>query len=80
MCAQFASERIRIDEVDEGALSVDLDDWQPLAILPFELFVAADIDLLELERRLGAYVLEDAASSLAEMTALCVVERDPDYG
>ena len=80
MCAQFASERIRIDEVDEGALSVDLDDWQPLAILRFELLVAADIDLLELERRLGADVLEDAASSLAEMAALCVVERDPGYG
>jgi hypothetical protein len=80
LCAQFAPKRIRIDEVHEGALAVDLDDWEPLAVLRFELFVTADVDLPELERHLGADILEHGAGALAEVTALRVVERDPAYG
>jgi hypothetical protein len=73
---QFSEENIAIDEVHEGALAVDLDDGEPLAVLRFELFVAADVDLPELERHLGTDILEHTTGALAEVAALSVVERD----
>jgi hypothetical protein len=76
LCAYFAPKCIRIDVVDESPLPVDLHHGQPLAVSVFELGVATDIDLLELERKLSAGALDDSASTLAQMAALSVVERD----
>jgi hypothetical protein len=76
LCAHLAPKRIRIDVVDEGLLPVDLHHRQPLAVLRLEFRVAADVDLLELERKLSPRTLDDAASKLAQVAALGVVERD----
>jgi len=80
LCAEFATERIKVDVVDERALAVDLDDGQPLAVTRFELRVAADVHLGELELHVGAGSLEHGACARAEVTALGVVQRDADYG
>jgi hypothetical protein len=76
LCANLAPKRIRIDVVDECPLPVDLHHGQPFAVLLFELGVASDIDLLELEGYVGADALDDPASSLAQVAALSVIERD----
>jgi hypothetical protein len=65
LCAYFAPKRIRIDVVDECPLPVDLHYRQPFAVPVFEFRVAADVDFLELERRLSADALDDPASTLA---------------
>ena len=46
MC-DLPAERLRLDEVRERALAVDLDDREPLTVLGRENLVAADVDLLE---------------------------------
>jgi hypothetical protein len=75
------AERIGLDEVRERSLAVDLDDRKPLAVAGLELRVAADVDLLELERLPGTHGLEHAASTLAEVTAGRGEERDANgYG
>jgi hypothetical protein len=75
------AERIGLDEVRERALAVDLDDRKPLAVAGLELRIAADVDLLELERMPRAHGLEHAASTLAEVTAGRREERDANgYG
>jgi hypothetical protein len=76
LCRHFAAKRRRVDVVDERALALDLDHRQPLAVPGFELRVAADVDLLELERDLRARFLQDRAGTLAEVAALRVVQRD----
>ncbi len=80
MCAKFAAKRSRVYVVDEGALTVDLDHGQPLTIRRFQLRVPTDVDLLEVERKLAAHLLEDRAGTLAEVTALRVVQPDLSYG
>ena len=77
LCAHFAAKCIWIDVVDEGALAVDLHDGQPLPVPRFELGVAPDVDLQELERHVGADALENASGALAEVAALRPVEDDP---
>jgi hypothetical protein len=67
-----------VDVVGEDPLSVDLDDREPLAIASLELGVTRDVDLLEREAELCAKLLELLARPVAEVAALCVVERD--YG
>ena len=67
-----------MDVVGEDPLAVDLDDGQPLAVTGLELRVARDVHLLEREAELGAELLELLARPVAEVAALCVVERD--YG
>ena len=64
--------------VGEDPLAVELDDRERLAVAGLELRVARDVDLLELEAELGAKLLELPARPVAEVAALCVVERD--YG
>ena len=64
--------------VGEDPLAVELDDREPLAVAGLELRVARDVDLLELEAELGAELPELPARPVAEVAALCVVERD--YG
>ena len=80
MCGHLTAERSRVDVVDEGPLAVDLDHRQPFAVLRFELRVAADVDLLEVERNLAAHLPDDCAGTLAEVTALRVIQRDASYG
>ncbi len=81
LCAQLAPKRVGLDQVHEGAPPVDLDDRKELAIVPLELGVARDVDLLELEGDVGGDPVEDAARALAEMTTLGRVENDAvDYG
>jgi hypothetical protein len=70
-----------MDVVGENALALDLHDGQPLAVAGLELGVAADVDLLELERMPRTHGLEHAASTLAEVTAGRREERDANgYG
>jgi hypothetical protein len=73
-------QRVGLDEVRERALAVDLDDGQPLAVAGFQLRVAANVDLLELELEVGANLLDRAPSRGAEVAALGVVEGDAGYG
>jgi hypothetical protein len=49
LCTDPAEEGGPVEVVDEGALAVDLDDRQPLAITRLESRIAADVNLLELE-------------------------------
>jgi hypothetical protein len=78
---ETANERVRMDVVRENALALDLHDGQPLAVAGLELGVAADVDLLELERMPRTHGLEHAASTLAEVTAGRREERDANgYG
>jgi hypothetical protein len=74
---QTAAQPVRVQEVGEGFLAVDEDDWDALAVPALELGVAGDVDLLELERNLGSDLGEHAACALAEVTARCAEERDP---
>jgi hypothetical protein len=62
-----------MDVVGEDALPVDLDDGQPLAVARLELWIAADVDLGELD----ALGRERPARALAEVTARGGVEDDP---
>jgi len=71
-----SSKGLGIDVVDEGALAVDLDHRQPLAVAGLELGVAADVDLAELEAEVVACLGDDRAGPLAEVTALRVVDDD----
>jgi hypothetical protein len=77
---ELSPQRVRLDEVRERALAVDLDDRQPLAIASFQVGVAADVDLLQLEAELLVRRLDDAPRGGAEMAALGVVEDDARYG
>ena len=67
-----------MDVVGEDPLAVNLDHREPLPVAGLELRVAGDVDLLEREAELGAELLELLARPVAEMAALCTVERD--YG
>jgi hypothetical protein len=73
-----SAERIELDVVREPPASVDLDDRQPLSIGRFELGIAGDVDLAQLEPELlvqAAHLLECA---LAQMAPLRVVDDDLD--
>jgi hypothetical protein len=74
--AQLATQRSLVDEVHERALAVDLDDGKPLAIPGFELWIAADVDLLEVEPQLVSSGSNRGERSLAKVTARRVVEDD----
>jgi hypothetical protein len=75
----LATERIRLDEVGECTLAVDLHDRQPLPVPRLEVGVAADVDLLQLEPQLSLEALDDAARGGAEVAAFGVVEDDPGW-
>ena len=62
--------------VGEGPFAVDLDDRQPFAIASFELLVAPDVDLTEVEVDLGLRRAEDVASTLAEVATVGVIQDD----
>jgi hypothetical protein len=80
LCLHFATKRTSVDVVDEGALALDLDHGQPLAVARLELGIAGDVDLLELERAVLARGRDDRARPLAQVAAPRVVERDLQLG
>jgi hypothetical protein len=80
LCGHFAAKRTRVDVVHEGPLTVDLDHGQPLPVPRLQLRIPSDVDLFEVEGDLGACVLDDRASTLAEVAPLRVVQPDAPYG
>jgi hypothetical protein len=76
LCVDPAQERGGVQVVDEDALAVDLDHGEPLAVPGLQLGVAADVDLLEVERVPAPKLCERAPRTLAEMTAFGVVDDD----
>jgi hypothetical protein len=77
----LASQRVRLDEVRERPLAVDLDDRDPLVIARLELVVAGDVDFEQIEVQLLAEITENPARRLAEMAALgCVKDDRRNYG
>jgi len=66
-----------VDEIGEGLLAVDEDDRNTFAIPPFELCVVGDVDVLKLEREIGPDLGEHPSCAFAQVTAVCVKERDP---
>ena len=67
-----------MDEVGKAPPSVDLDDRDPLPIFRFELWVAVDRDLLQLEAELTVRSRDHSPGRLAEVTARRGVEDDLD--
>ncbi len=81
MCRfQATHQRVTVDVVGEEPLAVELDDRKPLAVARLQVGIAADVDLDQLERMLGANLLEHLASPLTEVAAGGSEERDPSYG
>src|SRR5829696_2791719 len=76
LCAQFATERLLRNVVDERLGAVDLHGGKQLAVPLLELGVAGDVHLAELERELRSKALQRGASTLAQVTARRVVEGD----
>jgi hypothetical protein len=74
------TERFGVHVVREDALAVDLDHGQPLAVAPFEVGIAGDVDLLQLEALFDTQRGQLRPGALAEVAVRRVVERDPDYG
>jgi hypothetical protein len=78
---EAAYESRLVNVVGEDALALELDYGQPLAVPSLELGIAADVDLLELERVPFTDVLEHLPRPLAEVAADRGEERDADaYG
>jgi hypothetical protein len=77
---QARAEPLSVDEVGERLLAVDLDHRQQLAVAPFELDVAADVDDLEVEPDVVANTLDNLERTLAEAAVSRVVDRDASYG
>ena len=75
MCNRGA-ERIGLHVVGEAPPSVDLDDWEPLAVLGLERLVTGDVDLVEVEPELGLEGPHLGQRPLAEVAALRVVDDD----
>jgi len=65
--------------VDEGALAADLDHREPLAVPSFQLRVAGDVDLDELEPELRTRAPERLLRALAQVTPGRVIQRDDDH-
>jgi hypothetical protein len=70
---QALPERLRLHEVREGSLAVDLDDGDRRSVGGLELRVAADVDALEVA---GADLVDDLERSLAEVTPLRGEQND----
>ena len=78
---QAGAEALRVDEVGERLLAVDLDNGQQLAVATFELEASCDVDQLEIEVDLAADLIDDLECSFAEAAACSVVDGDPSrYG
>ncbi len=78
---QARAEPLRIDEVGERLLAVDLDHGKQLAVATFELQVSCDVDHLEIEVDLAADLIDDLERPFAEAAGCSVVDGDPSrYG
>jgi hypothetical protein len=75
---ELPAKRAGIDEVDEGALAVNLHHRQPLAVPLLELVVPADVDLCE--ALLTDLRAQDRARLVAQAAARSVIEDDAGYG
>jgi hypothetical protein len=75
---ELAPQRVGLHEVHERLLAVDLDDGDQLAIARFELRVAVDRDLLQVEAELVPEREHGRTRPLAEVATFRAVE--PDYG
>ena len=75
-----AAQRVRVHEERERLLAVDLDDRDALAIAALQVGIPGDIDLLEVERDVGADLLENPARALAEVAARGRVQTDASEG
>jgi hypothetical protein len=80
LCKDPLAERLGVDEPGEGALAVDLDDRQVLAVPRLELRIAADVDHLELERHLAPDGVDGLERRVAEVAAGSGVDADAGYG
>ena len=65
-----------MDVIDEAPLAADLHDGYPLAVLGLQCRIAVDRDLTQLEAKLVARRIDDAAGCLAEMAARRAIEDD----
>jgi len=77
---ELPAQRVRLDEVHESLLPVDLDDRDQLPVARLELGIAVDRDLLQLESQLVARSENGLASPLAEVAPGGAVQPDPGYG
>jgi len=71
-----AAQGIRLHEVDECLLAVDLDDRKQLAVPGLEVGVAVDQHLLELEAELVTKRRDGLPRTLAEVAAGRAVNSD----
>jgi hypothetical protein len=71
---------VGVDVVDEAPPAVDLDDRDPLPVRGFELGIAVDRDLAQLEPLLVLRLADDAARGLAEVATRRGEEDDVRYG
>jgi hypothetical protein len=76
LCGDLPAESRLVHEVAEGTLAVDLDDGDQLAIAPFELGIAGDVDLRQVERVLAPDAADDSERTLAEVAVPRVVDDD----
>jgi hypothetical protein len=72
LCGQFATQRGDRDPVDEGALAVDLENGQPLAVGRLERGIARDVDLAVVD----VFRVEGPPRRLAKVAAVRGVEDD----
>ena len=77
---KLASERRLVEEIDERAPTVDLDDGQPLTVGGLELVDTRDIDLGIVEAELLAQPLELRPRPVAQRASLRVIEADLRQG
>jgi len=73
---ELPTQRVGRDEVDEGLLTVDLDDRDQLAIPHLQLGIPVDRDLLQLETELVARSDDRRAGLLAQMAPRGAVQPD----
>ena len=69
LCGELAAERLRRDEVDEGAAAVNLHHRQVFAVAALELRVPCDVDLGQLEGELCVKLVQGLASPVAQVAA-----------
>jgi hypothetical protein len=77
---ELPRQRVREHVVDERPLAVDLDHGQPFAVASLELGVACDVDVAELEPPLAPNLLDNCASSIAEVAPHRVIQNDLRQG
>jgi hypothetical protein len=77
---EAAAQGVRLHEVDECLLPVDLDDREQLAVPGFELGITVDQHFLELEVELVTERRDGLARTVAEVAPLRAVQRDLCYG